>query len=258
MKDLIFEKDNNTGIITFNKEQDMNCLNAGFIESIGKAIDSALSDPDIYVLIFTGAGKAFSAGADVREMLDKDSEQIYEWSALGSYLNLKIENLSIPTIAAINGYAFGGGLELALACDLRIASDTAVMGLTETGLGTICGAGGTQRLPKIIGESRAKDLIFTGRHIRADEAFDIGLVNRVVPPDELKPSALSLAGAICKNAQPAVRLAKKAIAYSESTITAAGCLAERRLFAKTFETEDQKTGMAAFVNKEKNVKFNNR
>ncbi len=258
MKDLIFEKSNNTGIITFNKEQDMNCLNAGFIEDISRTIDSVLDEPDIYVLIFTGAGKAFSAGADVREMLDKDSEQIYEWSALGSYLNLKIENLSIPTIAAINGYAFGGGLELALACDLRIASDTAVMGLTETGLGTICGAGGTQRLPKIIGESRAKELIFTGRHISADEAFDIGLVNRAVPPDDLKHSALSLADAICKNSQPAVRLAKKAIAYSENTITAEGCLAERRLFAQTFETEDQKTGMTAFVNKEKNVKFNNR
>ncbi len=258
MKDLIFEKNNNTGIITFDKEHDMNCLNAGFIENISQTIDSALSDPDIYVLIFTGAGKAFSAGADIREMLDKNSEQIYEWSASGSCLNLKIENLPIPTIAAINGYAFGGGLELALACDIRIAADTAVMGLTETSLGTICGAGGTQRLPKIIGSSRAKELIFTGRHITADEAFDIGLVNRVVSPDELRTSAISLAGAICKNAQPAVRLAKKAIAYSENTITAEGCLAERRLFAKTFETEDRKTGMTAFVNKEKNIKFNNR
>lgn len=258
MKDIIFEKNNNTGIITFNKEHDMNCLNAGFIGDITQIIDDTLSDPDIYVLIFTGTGKAFSAGADVREMIDKDSKEIYEWSALGSYLNLKIENLPIPTIAAINGYAFGGGLELALACDIRIAADTAVMGLTETGLGTICGAGGTQRLPKIIGSSRAKELIFTGRHIRSDEAFDMGLVNRVVPCGELKASALSLSKAICKNAQPAVRLAKEAITYSENTITAEGCLAERRLFAKTFETEDRKTGMLAFINKEKNIKFNNR
>jgi enoyl-CoA hydratase len=258
MNDIIFEKTNNTGVITFNREKHKNCLNARFIENISQTIDSALEDSDIYVLIFTGTGDTFSAGADVREMLDKDSDQIYEWSAFGSYLNLKIENLPIPTIAAINGYAFGGGLELALACDLRIASDTAVMGLTETGLGTICGAGGTQRLPKIIGSSRAKDLIFTGRHITADEALGIGLVNRVVSHDELRCSALSLAGAICKNSQPAVRLAKEAIAYSENTITAEGCLAERRLFAQTFETEDQKIGMTAFVNKEKNIKFNNR
>lgn len=256
MKDIIFEKNNNTGIITFNKEHDMNCLNAAFIDDINEAIDRAVSDSEIYVLIFTGTGRAFSSGADINEMLGKDSAGIYEWSALGSHLNLKIENLPIPTIAAINGYAFGGGLELALACDIRIASDTALMGLTETTLGTICGAGGTQRLPKIIGISMAKELIFTGRHIDADEALKIGLVNSVSA--DAKASAVALAEAICKNAQPAVRLAKKAIAYSQNTITAEGCLAERSLFAETFETEDQKIGMTAFLNKDKNIKFKNR
>ena len=115
----------------------MNCLNAGFIGDITQIIDDTLSDPDIYVLIFTGTGKAFSAGADVREMIDKDSKEIYEWSALGSYLNLKIENLPIPTIAAINGYAFGGVQELANSCYKRIEADPAVMSLTATGMGTI-------------------------------------------------------------------------------------------------------------------------
>ncbi len=258
MADIIYEKSSNTGIITFNKSRDMNCLNAEFIKYINQAIDRALTDSNIYVLVFIGAGKVFSAGADVREMLGKDSDEIYEWSALGSNLNLKIEKLPIPTIAAINGYAFGGGLELALSCDLRIASDKAVMGLTETGLGTICGAGGTQRLPRLIGSSRAKELIFTGRHVTASEAFDIGLVNRVVSSDKLKSSALSLSEAICKNAQPAVRLAKQAIAYSESLPISEGCLKERQLFSRTFETEDCKTGMQGFVNKEKNIKFNNR
>lgn len=258
MKDITFEKNKNTGIITFNNEKHMNCLNACFIESISQCIDIAISDPDIYVLIFTGTGKVFSAGADVREMVDKDSKEIYEWSALGSNLNLKIENLPIPTISAINGYAFGGGLELALSCDLRIASDTAVMGLTETGLGTICGAGGTQRLPRLIGTGKAKELIFTGRHVEACEALEIGLVNRVVYNDTLLPSALSLAEEICKNAQPAVRLAKQAIAYSESLPISEGCLTERKLFSRTFETEDCKTGMRGFVNKEKTIKFNNR
>lgn len=258
MNHIIFEKTNNIGIITFNKEYDMNCLNADFIGQIEQTIDNAISDSEIYVLIFTGTGRAFSAGADVKEMLDMDSSSIYEWSAYGSELNLKIENIVIPTIAAINGYAFGGGLELALACDIRVASANALMGLPETSLGTICGAGGTQRLPKIIGTGMANEMIFTAKTIDAKEALRIGLVNSISPVGEVKNKAVSIAEAICKNAPTAVRAAKKAVKYSGYTEMPDGCIAERKLFAKTFETEDRKTGMSAFVNKEKNIKFKNR
>ena len=191
-------------------------------------------------------------------MYAKDADSIFAWSALGSELNMKIETMKLPVIAAINGYALGGGLELALACDIRIASENAKMGLPETSLGVICGAGGTQRLPRVIGESAAKELIYTARRIDAQEALRLGLVSRVVSAESLMEEALRLAESIGKNAPIAVRSAKEAIRFGRDASIEEGCLFEREAFRVLFETEDQKTGMGAFIRKEKNVVFRNK
>lgn len=262
MSNIILNKHGNTAILTLNKNSTMNALCSEFIEEINEALDSIESDEDIYTLIITGTDKAFIAGADIDEMVDMTPDQIMEWSDLGSGLNLRIESLQIPVIAAINGYALGGGLELALACDIRIASENARMGLPEVKLGVICGAGGTQRLPQIVGESIAKEMIFTGRSINAEEAARIGLISKVCPSDALLDEAQRIALSIEKNGQLAVRAAKKAVDYglgkgARPTIEDA-CLFERQNFAPLFDTEDQKIGMGGFLRKEKDIKFKNR
>ena len=167
MSDVLYEKRNHTGILTFNRPSSLNALCESFMKEIRDALEKAEKDPELRALILTGCGKSFIAGADIKEMYAKDADSIFAWSALGSELNMKIETMKLPVIAAINGYALGGGLELALACDIRIASENAKMGLPETSLGVICGAGGTQRLPRVIGESAAKELIYTARRIDA-------------------------------------------------------------------------------------------
>lgn len=258
MANVQYEKNGHTGLITLNKAADLNALNAAFIQEINKALDQAEQDEDVYALIITGAGKAFIAGADIAEMYEKDRAAIMEWSALGSGLNLRLENMRFPVIAAINGYALGGGLELALACDIRLASERAKMGLPETGLGVICGAGGTQRLPRVVGEGMAKEMIFTAAVIDARQALNIGLVNRVVPAEALMDAAFQIADAIGKNGPVAIGAAKKAIAFSSVSGIEEGCLFEREIFSRLFETEDQKIGMGGFLRKEKNVTFKNR
>ncbi|WP_330640701.1 enoyl-CoA hydratase/isomerase family protein [Anaerovorax odorimutans] len=258
MSDVLYEKRGHTAIITFNKTADLNALSEDFLQKIGEAVDLVEQDEEVYTLILTGAGKAFIAGADIKEMYEKDADSIMVWSSLGSGLNLRLENLKIPVIAAINGYALGGGLELAMACDIRIASEKAKMGLPEVSLGVICGAGGTQRLPRIVGEAVAKEMIFTGKKVNAEEALSIGLVNRVVPPEKLMDTALELAAAIERNGQIAVGTAKAAINFSGTSDLEEGCLFEREIFSKLFETEDQKIGMGSFLRKEKDFKFKNR
>lgn len=270
----MLEKKDHTAILTLNKTETMNALCQSFIDEINSALDSVESDDDIYTLIITGSGKSFIAGADIDEMVDMTPNQIMEWSAYGSGLNLRIEKLHIPVIAAINGFALGGGLELALACDIRIASENARMGLPEVKLGVICGAGGTQRLPDIIGESNAKEMIFTGRSVDAEEALSLGLISKVFPHDKLLDEALNLALSIEKNGQLAVRAAKKAVNHGigknhllneDSDSEEADrlsiedrCLFERQTFAPLFDTEDQKIGMGGFLKKEKDIKFKNR
>lgn len=258
MSNVILEKMGHTAVMTLNKKDTMNALCRSFIQEINKALDDVEADPDIYTLIITGTDKAFVAGADIPEMIDQTPGEIFEWSSLGSGLNLRIEAMQLPVIAAINGYALGGGLELAMACDIRIASENAKMGLPEVKLGVICGAGGTQRLPAIVGEGIAKALIFTGRTIDAEEALKIGLVNKVVPAEELLEEAQRLALSIENNGQLAVRAAKKAINYGRNTSIEDGCIFERKTFAPLFDSEDQKIGMGGFLQKEKDIKFKNR
>lgn len=258
----MLEKKGHIAILTLNKTETMNALNKSFIEQINTVLDTVESDDEIHSLIITGCGKAFIAGADIDEMVDMTPDEIMKWSGLGSDLNLRIESLQIPVIAAINGYALGGGLELALACDIRIASQSALMGLPEVKLGVICGAGGTQRLPEIIGESNAKEMIFTGRSIDADEALALGLISKIIPADKLMDEALNIALSIENNGQLAVRAAKRSINYGLGknfvpTIEEK-CIFERQTFAPLFDTEDQKIGMGGFLRKEKDIKFKNR
>lgn len=258
MAEVIYEKKGHTAVITFNKPETLNALSVEFIGKISAALDKAESDEDIYTVIFTGMNRAFIAGADIHEMYPMNSEEIYEWAAYGGDLNLRIEELEKPTIAAINGFALGGGLELAMACDIRIAASRVRMGLVEAGLGVICGSGGTQRLPRLVGVPKAKEMIFTAKIIRAEEALEIGLVDRVVALEELMTTAEELARSMEKNSQVAIRLAKKAIKYAQESDIKSGTLKERELFAQSFRHEDQKIGMSGFLNKKKDIKFMNK
>ncbi len=255
---IVLEKRGHTAIVTLNKKESMNALCKSFVEEINIVFDDIEADADIYTVIITGVDNVFSAGADVDEMINLTPEEMMDWSALGSNLNLRLEKLQLPVIAAINGYALGGGLELAMACDIRLASTNAKMGLTETKLGVICGAGGTQRLPAIVGEGIAKELIFTGRIIDAEEALRIGLINKVTSSDNLLDEAMSLALSIEKNGQLAVRTAKKAVNFSRNSWIEDGCLFEREVFSALFDTEDQKIGMGGFLRKEKDIVFKNK
>lgn len=258
MENVSYQKTGNTALITLNKPDTMNALSQHMISSINAVLDQIEADTEIYTIIITGCGKVFIAGADIDEMYGKSQPEMWDWSSLGSSLNLRLEKMPRPIIAAINGYALGGGLELAMACDIRIASRNAKLGLPEAGLGVICGAGGTQRLPHIVGEGIAKEMIFTGKSIDAEEAFRIGLVNRTVSPDALLDEAFALASAINKNGQLAVRAAKEAVRFARNAGIEDGCILERQKFSALFETEDQKTGMGGFLRKEKNIVFKNR
>lgn len=258
MANVIFDKINNVGIITLNRPDALNALCSGFVKEIEAAVKQAEADDDVYVLVITGRGRAFIAGADVGEMYPMTPEEIFDFSALATNLNLRLEKMSKPVIAAINGFALGGGLELAMACDIRYASEEAIMGLPEVRLGVICGSGGTQRLPRIVGDSIAREMIYTGNNVDATEALRIGLVNKVLPPDELMPAVIELAEAICKRGQLAVRASKDCINYAQDHDIDEGSLYERQRFSQLFDTEDQKIGMGGFLNKENKIVFKNR
>ena len=258
MANVLFENRNHIGIITFNKPETLNALSSDFVKEIETVVQQAEADDDVYVLLLTGTGKSFIAGADVSEMYPMGPDEIFEFSAHATNLNLRLEKMSKPVIAAINGYALGGGLELALACDIRYAGQRAKMGLTEAKLGVICGSGGTQRLCKVVGDSIAREMIYTGKTIDADEALRIGLVNRVLPQEDLMDAALEMAEAICRNGQLAIRASKDCINYAQSHDIEEGCLYERRRFAELFDTEDQKIGMGGFLRKETVIEFKNK
>ena len=258
MGSIIYEKKGHTALITLNRKETLNALCEKFIAEINETLDLAGSDPDIYTIIITGSGKSFIAGADISEMYEKNEISIKPWAALACDLCMRIENMDKPVIAAINGYALGGGLELAMACDIRLASENAKMGLTETGLGVICGSGGTQRLPRLIGTGAAKEMIYTAKMIDAQTAKELRLVNRVLPRDSLLDEALTLCREIEKNGQLAVRAAKRSINASDHMSIQNGCLFERENFSALFAKEDQKTGMGAFLEKKKEIHFKNR
>lgn len=258
MPNILYEVKNHIAVITFNRIDVLNALSSSFVQEIDGAVARAEADEDVYVIVLTGSGKAFVAGADIEEMYPMNGEEIFEFSAYATNLNFRLEKMKKPVIAAINGYALGGGLEMAMACDIRFASTRAKMGLTETTLGVICGSGGTQRLCRIVGEGMAKEMIFTGKIINAEEALRIGLVNHVAEPDKLMDTVMETAEKIAANGQLAVRVSKDCINYAQKSDIESGCLYERRCFSQIFETEDQKIGMGAFLRKEKEIKFKNR
>lgn len=254
LKNILVEKDGHVAIVTLNRPKALNALNSETLEDLNKALDYLKEENDIYSVILTGAGgKAFVAGADISEMKDLNEEQGKEFGILGNKVFRKLENLNKPVIAAIPGFALGGGCELAMACDIRIASEKAKFGQPEAGLGITPGFGGTQRLPRLVGEGKAKELIYTGTVIKADEALRIGLVNKVVEHDSLLEEAMKMANLISANAPIAITLCKDAINRGMQVDIDKAINIEAEDFGKCFNTEDQKEGMTAFLERrEKN------
>ena len=247
---LKIESTNGITVMKISAPKSLNALNS----TILKEIDSFVSclDAATRVLIITGDGeKSFVAGADISEMAHLNEPQGQEFGRLGAQVFRKIETLPIPVIAAVNGFALGGGCELAMACDIRIASVKAKFGQPEVGLGIIPGFSGTYRLPKLIGQGYAKEMIYTGKVIRADEALRIGLVNAIYEPEELMDKAMEMAAMMLKNAPVAIRLAKQSINEGYDLDADDAIALENKLFGKCFATKDQKEGMDAFLNKRK-------
>lgn len=245
------KKENRLGIVTINRPKVLNALNAEVLSELDQMITMLYNEKEIDVVIFTGAGeKAFVAGADISEMKDKSPQESYTFSRQGQILLQRIQELPQPTIAAINGFAFGGGCELAMACDMRIATDKAKFGQPEVALGIIPGFGGTQRLPRLIGRAKAMEVIFTGRTINASEALELGLVNKVVTTENLMADTVSLAEMILSKGPYAIRQAKVAINKGLEVDINTGCELEGNLFALCFG-EEQKEGMSAFLEKRK-------
>lgn len=236
--------------------QTLNALSRGVLEELDSFVDAI--GPEVRCLVIRGEGeKSFVAGADISEMAYMNEEQGFEFGRFGASVFRKIEELPVPVIAAVNGFALGGGCELAMACDMRVAADNAKFGQPEVKLGIIPGFSGTYRLPKLVGQGYAKEMIYSGRVIRADEALRIGLVNHVVPRAELMDFVLKLAGDIVANAPLAVAKAKRVINDNYDMDETAGLDLENRAFGACFSTEDQKEGMQAFLGK-KNPEFKNR
>lgn len=252
---VIMQRDpDGIAILTINRPEALNALNREVLVDLGAAVAEAASDRDIKVLIITGAGeKAFVAGADIAAMKDMTPMEARRFAAEGQAVLAAIENLEKPVIAAINGYCLGGGCELAMACDIRIASDRARLGQPEVNLGIPPGFAGTQRLARLVGRGKAKELIFTGEMIDAATAERIGLVQVVVPHAELPAKAREMARKIAAKSQVAVRMAKAAINRGLDTDLATGSAYEAEVFSLCFATADQKEGMEAFLDKRKPV-----
>lgn len=254
LKNVLLEKEGNVAIVTMNRPKALNALNSETLKELDNVIEALEKDNEIYAVVLTGAGeKAFVAGADISEMKDLNEEQGKEFGLLGNKVFRRLENLDKPVIAAINGFALGGGCELAMSCDIRIASVKAKFGQPEAGLGITPGFGGTQRLPRIVGLGKAKELIYTCDIIKADEALRIGLVNKVVEVEALLDEAKAMAKKIAVNAPIAVKLCKDAINRGMQVNIDDAIVIEASDFGKCFSTEDQKEGMTAFVERrEKN------
>lgn len=251
------DKRDNVYILTINRPEALNALNEEVLTDLNEAIDIVIGDETVRAVIITGEGRAFVAGADIGAQAVLDIEGGRKWGQNGSALFRKIEKMDIPVIAAVNGFALGGGCELALACDLITASTKAKFGQPEVGLGIIPGFSGTQRLPRRIGIAKAKELIYTGRMIKAEAAEKIGLVNQVSEPETLISDALALAAEITKNAPLAVKYAKAAVSRGMEVDIDNGIAVENELFAMCFGSEDQKEGMHAFLEK-RQADFKNR
>ena len=255
---VTLEKKGPVGVVTMNRPETLNALDRQVLEDLNAVLDQVEADPEILVAIVTGAGRSFVAGADIGQMSNFTAVEGKAFGAYGNGVFLKLENLSKPTIAAVNGFALGGGCELSMACDIRIASEKAKFGQPEVGLGITPGFGGTQRLARIVGVSNAIELILTAKTIKAEEAQRIGLVSHVYPAEELMDRALELANAIAANAQVAVRQSKAAIRRGMQTDMATGAAFEAEAFGVTCGTEDKNEGMGAFLEKRAEKHFQNK
>ena len=255
-QNILAERRNAVGIITLNRPQALNALNAALISELGAALDEFEAEAAIGAIVLTGSDKAFAAGADVKEMATKSYPEIY----LEDFLTRGWERVGQcrkPVIAAVAGFALGGGCEIAMMCDIVIAADNARFGQPEITLGTIPGAGGTQRLARFVGKAKAMDLCLTGRTMDAAEAERAGLVSRVVPAAALLSEAVKIGERIAEMSLPIATMVKESINRAYETSLAEGVRFERRLFHATFATEDRKEGMAAFIEKRKPI-FGNR
>lgn len=257
MSTVLYEVKGNIAILTISREKALNALNSEVLNDLNAALD-AVDVNVIRALIITGAGqKSFVAGADIGEMSTLTPEEGEAFGKKGNDVFRKIETFPIPVIAAINGFALGGGCEISMSCDIRICSDNAVFGQPEVGLGITPGFGGTQRLARLIGPGMAKQIIYSAKNIKPDEAKALGLVNAVYTQEELMPAAEKLANAIAKNAPIAVRACKKAINDGLDLPMDEAIVLEEKLFGSCFKTHDQIEGMDAFLTKRKEKNFIN-
>lgn len=258
MEFITYEVEGQIGIITINRPKALNALNSAVLDELDKTLD-AVDQEAIRCLILTGAGeKSFVAGADIGEMSTLTKAEGEAFGKKGNDVFRKLETFPIPVIAAVNGFALGGGCEISMSCDIRICSENAVFGQPEVGLGITPGFGGTQRLARIVGTGKAKEMIYGARNIKAEEAYRIGLVNNVCPAEELMPAAKKLASTIARNAPIAVRNCKRAINEGIQVDMDQAIVIEEKLFGSCFETCDQKEGMNAFLEKRKVDAFLNK
>ena len=253
------EKEAKIATLTIHRPEALNALNTACLAELEATIDALKMDSDLRCVIVRGGGeKAFVAGADIAEMAEKTSEEGEAFSTLGNRVMAALAVLPCPVIAEIQGYALGGGFELSLACDLRIASEKAVFAFPETGLGITPGFGGTQRLARLVGPALAAELIYTGRRVKAEEAERSGLVNRVVPGETLHTAVMEIAAKIAANAPIAIRQAKASLMGGLDLPLAEGLALEARNFGQCFASQDQRAAMAAFLSKSGPVSFKNR
>ncbi len=250
-KHLTYKRDEAVVTITFVAEKGLNAFHGALLSELDRAVDRLREEQGLRLVLFKGSGKAFIAGADISEMADLNAEEGRVFGEIGQGIFEKIETLAVPTIAVIDGFTLGGGNEMAMACDMRVASTRAKFGQPEVSLGITPGFGGSFRLPRLVGVAKAKELLFTGRMIDAEEALAIGLVNQVVAPEELDEAVNKIAKAILRNAPLAVAYTKRAVDAALGSTTAEGNSIEAAYFGLCFATADQKAGMKAFLAKEK-------
>lgn len=254
---IVYDVDENIGKITISRPEALNALNKDLLSELDQVLDEIKANKDLRAIILTGEGRAFVAGADIKEMSELNAIEAKEFSKKGIDVFRKIEQLEIPVIAAVNGFALGGGCELAMSCDIRLASDKALFGQPEVGLGLIPGFGGTQRLQRLVGQGFAKYLIYSGENIKADKAYEIGLVQELVEADNLDQRATELAKTIASKAPIAVRLSKEVINIGANTDIDSALDLEATAFGLVASTEDKEIGTKAFVNKEE-AEFKNK
>jgi enoyl-CoA hydratase/carnithine racemase len=245
---IILETHDRVGLIRFNRPKALNALNSEVMGELFAALSAFDADPGVGAVVITGDERAFAAGADIKEMQNATTVEMLQQDFIGSLYD-RITGIGKPVIAAVSGYAFGGGCELAMACDMIIASETAQFGQPEINLGIIPGAGGTQRLVRAVGKALAMEVILNDRRLSAEEAYSFGLVNRVYPAESYLEKALELANQLAARAPVAIRLAKESVNKAFETSLKEGLAFERRNFHFLFSTEDQKEGMTAFVEK---------